>query len=397
MRRHCALSAAAAFAVLAAGCGDSVATGAGPAAPAAPEAPACTLVEDGWGPAGTTPIRVEKVATGLEVAWAMAFLPDGDALVTERPGRIRLLRGGVLEAAPVAIVPVVAEGEGGLLGIAADPRFAENRRFYTYHTADDGGRSVNRVTRWVLAEDRGSARVDRVILDGIPAAGVHDGGRIRFGPDGLLYVGTGDAQEPSRAQDLGSLAGKLLRVTTEGAPGDGNPFPGSPVFLLGIRNTQAFDFLHAGTLVVGDHGPSGDTGRSGHDEVNVARAGDNLGWPDVYSCDTASGITSPAIVWSRAAPPGGGSVYRGDAVPAWKGSFLAGILGARHLHRILLGEDGRVREHEVYLQGDPPAGLGRVRDVQQGPDGAVWVTTSNCDGRGTCPPEKDVVARVVAR
>ncbi|WP_242355453.1 sorbosone dehydrogenase family protein [Anaeromyxobacter sp. SG64] len=391
MHRPGALAAACLLAALSARCGGSAASGDGAAAPG------CTLVEDGWGPAGTVPIRVERVATGLEVPWAIAFLPGGDALVTERPGRIRLLRGGALEAEPVATVPVVAEGEGGLLGIAADPGFAENRRFYTYHTADEDGRRVNRVTRWLLAEDRRSARVERVILDGIPAAVVHDGGRLRFGPDGQLYVGTGDAREPARAQDRGSLGGKLLRVTTEGAPADGNPFPGSPVFLLGIRNTQAFDFLDARTLVVGDHGPSGDTGRSGHDEVDVARAGANLGWPDVYSCDTGEGVTTPAIVWSRAAPPGGGSVYRGEAVPAWKGSFLVGILGARHLHRIVLREDGRVQAHEVYLQGEPPEGLGRVRDVQQGPDGAVWVTTSNCDGRGTCPPEKDVVARIVAR
>jgi glucose/arabinose dehydrogenase len=359
-------------------------------------APNCLLVEDGWGPAGTTAIRVERVADGLEVPWAIAFLPGGDALVTERPGRIRLLRGGALEPAPVATVPVVAEGESGLLGIAADPGFVENRRFYTYATVEAEGRTVNQISRWVLADDRRSAQMDRVIVDGIPAATTHDGGRIRFGPDGLLYAGTGDAQESRRSQDRDSLGGKLLRVTADGAPADGNPFPGSAVFMLGIRNSQGFDFLDAQTLVVADHGPSGDTGRTGHDEVNVARAGANLGWPDAYSCEAAEGITSPVLVWSRAAPPSGGSVYRGDAVPAWKGSFLAGVLGARHLHRIVL-EDGRVREHEVYLQGDPPEGLGRVRDVQQGPDGAVWVTTSNCDGRGTCPPEKDVVARIVAR
>jgi glucose/arabinose dehydrogenase len=383
-----ALGVIAVFAVSASSCGGSSVSA---------FAPGCILVEDGFGPAGTAPIRVERVATGLEVPWAIAFLPGGDALVTERPGRIRLLRGGVLEAAPVATVPVVDEGEGGLLGIAADPAFAENRRFYTYATVSADGGTVNRVTRWVLAEDRRSAREDRVILDGIPAGTTHDGGRIRFGPDGFLYVGAGDGRESRRAQDRGSLGGKLLRITTDGVPPDGNPFPGSAVFLLGVRNTQAFDFLDAQTLVVADHGPSGDTGRSGHDEVNVARAGANLGWPDAYACEAAQGVTSPVLVWRRAAPPGGGSLYRGDAVPAWKGSFLVGILGARHLHRIAFADDGSVREHEVYLAGDPPEGLGRVRDVQQGPDGAVWATTSNCDGRGSCPPEKDMIVRIVAR
>jgi len=386
MRLPSTSAAVALLSIAAAGCGSSVSA----------VAPGCILVEDGWGPAGTTAIRVERVAAGLEVPWAIAFLPGGDALVTERPGRIRLLRGGVLEAAPVATVPVVAEGEGGLLGIAADPGFAENHRFYTYATVEAGGRTVNQISRWVLADDRRSASMDRVIVDGIPAGSTHDGGRIRFGPDGLLYAGAGDGRESRRAQDHGSLGGKLLRVTTDGAPADGNPFPGSAVFMLGVRNTQGFDFLDAQTLVVADHGPSGDTGRSGHDEVNVARAGANLGWPDAYSCEAAQGVTSPVLVWSRAAPPGGGSLYRGDAVPAWKGSFLVGTLGARHLHRIALGEDGRVREHEVYLEGDPPGGLGRLRDVQQGPDGAVWVTTSNCDGRGNCPPEKDEIVRIVA-
>jgi glucose/arabinose dehydrogenase len=364
---------------------------------AAPAATGCMLVEEGYGPAGQVPIRAERVASGLEVPWGIAFLPGGDALVTERPGRIRLLRGGRLEAAPVATVAIADGGEGGLLGVAADPRFAENRRFYTYATVEKDGRPVNRLVRWVLAEDRRSAREDRILVDGIPAARVHDGGRIRFGPDGMLYVGTGDAAEPASAQDLASPSGKILRVTTDGAvPGD-NPFPGSPVFLLGIRNTQAFDWLDPRTLVVGDHGPSGEMGRSGHDELTIARAGANLGWPDAWRCDAKAGVTSPLLVFSDAMPPGGGSFYRGDAVPAWNGSFLVGTLGSRHLHRVTLAPDGQLLSHETYLAGDPPAGLGRVRDVVEGPDGALWVTTSNCDGRGTCPPEKDVVVRIVAR
>ena len=365
------------------------------AGPAPMRAAGCTLVESGWGPVGAVPIRVERVASGLEVPWGIAFLPGGDALVTERPGRVRLLRAGALEAAPVATIAIALGGEGGLLGIAADPDFARNRRFYLYATVDGGGGPVNRVTRWVLAGDARSAREDQVILDGIAAERYHDGGRIRFGPDGWLYVGTGDAGQPSRSQDPRSPNGKILRITTDGAPAPGNPFPGSPVFVLGVRNVEAFDWRDDGSLVVADHGPSGETGRRGHDEVSVARPGANLGWPEIYACEARAGVVSPVLSTAQAMPPGGGTIYRGDAVPAWRGSFLVGTLGSRHLHRVVLGSDGALVSHEVYLQGDPPAGLGRVRDVVQGPDGALWVTTSNCDGRGTCPPEKDVIVRIV--
>jgi glucose/arabinose dehydrogenase len=340
-------------------------------------------------------IRVERVASGLEVPWGIAFLPGGDALVTERPGRVRLLRGGKLEEAPVAAVEIAGRGEGGLLGVAVDPAFATNRRFYLYATVDQGGRPVNQVTRWILADDARSARRDRVILDGIAAERYHDGGRIRFGPDGYLYVGTGDAGEPKRSQDPRSPNGKILRITTDGEPAPGNPFPGSAVYVLGLRNVEAFDWRDDGSLVVADHGPSGELGRRGHDEVSVARAGANLGWPAVYGCEERAGMVSPVLSFREATPPGGGAIYRGDAIPGWKGSFVVGTLGARHVHRVVLDRDGKLDAHEVYLEGDPPAGLGRVREVVQGPDGALWLTTSNCDGRGTCPPEKDVVVRVV--
>lgn len=366
------------------------------AAPARrPPAPGCLKVEDGFGPAGAVPIRVERVAAGLEVPWGLAFLPGGDVLVTERPGRVRLVRGGRLEPAPVATVEIAPGGEGGLLGIAADPRFAENRRFYLYATVQAGGRTVNQVSRWTLAADGRSAARERVILDGVAAARYHDGGRLRFGPDGLLYVGTGDAGEPDRARDPASPNGKLLRITSDGAPAPGNPSPASPVLLSGLRNPEAFDWLDARTLVVADHGPSGELSRTGQDEVTVARAGDDLGWPAVSGCDAEPGTVAPLLTFREAAPPGGGSVYRGSAVPQWKGSFLFGTLRSRHLHRVVLDGEGRLGAHETYLMGDPPGGLGRIREVVEGPDGALWLTTSNCDGRGTCPPEKDAVVRVV--
>ena len=192
----------------------------------APTDPSCILVDNDWGPDGSVPFTVEVVAEGLEVPWGIAFLPGGDALVTERPGRVRLLRGGVLQPQPVANVRIASSSEGGLLGIAAHPAFATNRQFYVYVTTDAAGHTENRVERWTLSEDHASATFERVILDGIPSAQFHDGGRLRFGPDGMLYVGTGDAREPDHAQDPKSPSGKLLRLTPDGEVPADNPPPG---------------------------------------------------------------------------------------------------------------------------------------------------------------------------
>lgn len=354
---------------------------------AGPTSSNCTLVSDGYGPAGSVPIAVETVVSGLEVPWGIAFLPSGDMLVTERPGRIRLVQNGAITRT-LATVPIAPGGEGGLLGVALAPDFAESRAFFIYFTAQDG----NRVERWTLAADETSASRERVLLEGIPSAKYHDGGRLRIGPDGMLYIGTGDAREPELSQDRSSLAGKILRLAPDGSvPGD-NPFAGSPVYLSGIRNTQGFDWRDDGTLLVTDHGPSGELGRSAHDEVTVANAGDNLGWPTVYRCEHREGMVAPLITFANAVPPGGAAVYRGDGVPAWRGSLLVGSLGAKHLHRVMLTDDGKLKGHEVYLENRH----GRLRDVIMGPDGHLYVTTSNCDGRGDCGPDKDHILRITA-
>lgn len=357
---------------------------------------ACLLVEEGYGPPGSVEVRVEIVARGLEVPWALAFLPNGDILVTERPGRVRLVRDGQLAEQPVAQIEVAAAGEGGLLGLALHPNFAATRSFYVYYTADAPNGAVNRVERWVLSQDGRSAMADRVILEGIPAAAVHDGGRLRFGPDGMLYIGTGDAREASLAQDVGSLAGKILRVTPEGTVPDGNPWQGNPAFVAGVRNSQGFDWRDDGSLVIVDHGPSGEQGRRGHDEISVASAGANLGWPLVVGCEARAGLVAPAITWTEAVPPAGAAFYTGDAIPQWRGDLIVGTLGSRHLHRVsFAAEDAaRVDLHDVYLLGDEPEGFGRLRSVDMGRDGALYVTTSNCDGRGSCPEDGDKILRL---
>lgn len=355
------------------------------------EAPPCRLIEEGFGPEGTVEIRAETVVSGLEVPWGLAFLPGGDLLVSERAGRLRLVRDGALVPEPVATVETASTSEGGLLGLALHPAFAQNRLVYLYVTAAGAGGATNRVERWRLAEDGASAERVDVVVDGVAASRYHNGGRLRFGPDGMLYVGTGDAREPDLSQDAQSPNGALLRLTPDGeVPGD-NPTPGSPVFLSGIRNTQGWDWPtdDAAVLWVTDHGPTGELGRRGHDEVSVARAGDNLGWPTIYGCEDEAGLVTPALTWEEAAPPGGAAVYTGSAIPEWRGDLIVGTLGSEHLHWVEI-EGGRVARHGGYLAGEH----GRLREVTMGPDGELYVTTSNCDGRGDCPAGGDRVLRV---
>ncbi|HVK64660.1 MAG TPA: PQQ-dependent sugar dehydrogenase [Polyangium sp.] len=356
----------------------------------------CSLVPGGnAGPAGGAALKAETVADGLEVPWGIAFLPNGDMLVTERPGRVRLVHQGGLTP-PILVLPVVQEGEGGLLGVAVDPKFTENRYFYIYVTVRGPEGPENQIERYRLADDSASATRDKVLIAGIPAGRFHNGGRLRFGPDGMLYAGTGDAQHADLARDPRSLAGKLLRMTRDGeVPGD-NPFRKSLVYLSGVRNVQAFVFAPGGDVIVADHGPSGEMGREGHDEITRARAGDDLGWPTYYGCEVALGVTAPSLVFEQATPPGGAVLYQGDAIREWRGSLLVATLGSQHLHRVTFDRDDpkRVEHHEVYFQGEGPTGLGRLRDVVTGPEGALYVTTSNCDGRGDCPRDKDKIYRI---
>lgn len=353
---------------------------------------ACTLVENGFGSQGQVKLRVEEVVTGLEVPWAIAFLPNQDMLVTERPGRVRLVRNGQLIPQPVATINVTESGEDGLLGIATHPNFAKNRFFYIYYTADKNGSQVNRVERWRLSPNGLTASPDQVIVDNIPVAQFHNGGRIRFGPDGMLYIGTGDAREPQISQDVNSLAGKILRVTPDGQVPPDNPFANNPVYITGIRNTQGFDWLDKSTLWVTDHGPSGDFGRRGHDELSLAKAGDNLGWPTIYRCESQKGMVTPSIVWREALPPGGAVIYTGNSLPEWKGSLIIATLRSQHLQRVVFNPQSpqKIERHEVYLQGQ----YGRLREAVMGTDGELYVTTSNCDGRGNCPPQRDKILRI---
>jgi len=356
----------------------------------------CELVATpDFGPQGHSALKAEVVVGGLEVPWGIAFLPNGDMLVTERPGQIRMVKDGALTP-PIAVLPVIEEGESGLLGIAVDPEFDKNRLFYVYATVYGSTGAEAHVERWRLALDGASAARDKVLLAGIPASRYHTGGRIHFGPDGMLYVSTGDAEQPDLAQDPLSLAGKILRMNRDGTVPEDNPRRGSYVYMRGVRNVQGFAWPGDGTLFVADHGPSGEQGRTGHDEITRAKPGADLGWPGAVGCESLARSTAPSIAWERSAPPGGAAIYTGDEMSEWKGSLLVAMLGAKHLHRVVFDprDSRKIERHEVYFEGDPPTGLGRLREVVMGPDGALYVTTSNCDGRGVCPQDRDRIMRI---
>lgn len=363
------------------------------AAPPRPETSAtpCRYVAKDFGPPGTAPLQVEKIATGLVVPWGLAFLPNKDLLVTERDGRVRLIQKGKLLPKPIATLDVDQRSEAGLLGLALHPQFPKEPWVYFYYTAKNAkGDPINRVQRYQLNADGTQATPERVLIDNIPAAQYHSGGRLRFGPDGNLYIGTGDSRVPDLSQQVDSLAGKILRITPDGKFPRDNPWRDTAVYIVGVRNVQGFDWLDKKTMIISDHGPSGELRRTGGDELSLAKIGENLGWPEIWGCQTGPGMVTPLIAWKDAAPPGGLAYLQGSA---W-----VGTLGSRHLQRVVMSKDSQGRMHvsanETYLLGDPPEGYGRLREVIVGPDQQLYVTTSNCDDRGTCGSEKDMVLRI---
>jgi aldose sugar dehydrogenase len=332
----------------------------------------------------------EVLATGLEIPWGVAFLPDGRILVTERPGRVRLVEDGELRAEPVAqISGVVHEGEGGLLGIAVHPEFDENRFAYVYYTAADG----NRISRYTVGED-GALADEQVILGRLPSAGIHNGGAIAFGPDGLLYATVGDAGEPALAADPNSPAGAILRITPDGGVPDDNPHGDSPVWSTGHRNSQGLAWDDEGRLYAAEHGPTGEFGLCCKDEVNLVEAGEFYGWPNRAGLeDTGQSADAPGPPVDPVAASGPDDTWApgGIALHPASSTVLLTNLAGRQLLRIDLaaGEPREVASIETALEG-----FGRLREIVRGPDDCYYVTTSNRDGRGTPEDADDRLLRL---
>lgn len=328
--------------------------------------------------------RVETVATGLQIPWALAFAPDARLFVTERPGRVRIYGpGATAPELALTLDDVFAQGEAGALGLTLDPEFASNRHVYLYYSAQAGAGPVNRVVRYREAGGRLGERA--VLLDGIPANAIHDGGRLRFGPDGLLYVTAGDAANTSLAQDVASLAGKILRVARDGTTPRENPFS-SPVWSYGHRNPQGLDWHPNGSLWAAEHG------NAGNDEVNVIEAGANYGWPRIEGAQTMPGMRTPLVSYSPAIAPSGAAFYRGGRFPAFVDNLFVAALRGAHLLRLRVDAAApRVVSQERLLADR----YGRIRDVAVGPDGYIYFCTSNRDGRGSPDPADDRIARLV--
>jgi glucose/arabinose dehydrogenase len=336
-----------------------------------------------------TRVAVEVVATNLQIPWAMAFAPDGRMFFTERPGRVRVFERGQVVADPALVLDDVdAAGEGGLLGIALHPDFAGNRFVYLAYTARTGGVREIRVVRYREAGNTlGEAAV---LLDRVPAADIHDGARVRFGPDRRLYVTIGDVAVPSLAQDLGSPNGKILRLDDDGSVPADNPFPGSPIYSYGHRNPQGIDWQPGtGDLWGSEHG------QTGNDEINRLLPGRNYGWPVIEGGAQRAGMETPVVFFSPSIAPSGASFYPASgAIAGFRGNLLVGALAGQHLLRVRFdpGDPARVVATERLLAGR----FGRIRDVVAGPDGSVYLCTSNRDGRNTPVATDDRLIRLSA-
>ena len=321
------------------------------------EPPASPMPHDGTNDSGYRPLGdANVVVSDLEAPWSVTFLEDAP-LISERDS------GRILEILPdcgtrtVGEQPdVLAGGEGGLLGLTVGP----TGDLYSYATTDNG----NRVTRWTVTGERGSLILggSEGILDELPSAGVHNGGRIRFGPDDMLYVAVGDAGERGEAQDLNSMAGKILRLMPDGTVPDDNPHEGSPVFSLGHRNVQGIDWAEDGTMFATEFGANT------WDELNVIEPGANYGWPEVEGAAERDEIVDPVQQWetSEASPSGMSRV--GDTL------YIANLRG-RVLRAVPVNSPDTSTD---YFQD----AYGRLRDAVPGPNGTLWLLTNNTDGRG---------------
>jgi glucose/arabinose dehydrogenase len=319
-------------------------------------------------------LKLEVFVNNLQVPWGMAFFPNGDLLFCERDGEINFKTKG--EEHHLIMFRAVQPSEGGLLGIAIDPDFESNHYVFIYETVV----GYNQVVR--LKFENGLLSQDAIILTGIPAANNHDGGALRFGPDGFLYLGTGDATNPYFAQDTSSLAGKILRLDRNGNAAPGNPF-NSRIWSYGHRNVQGFDWNNNGKMFATEHGPTIEFGWCCHDEINLIEPGKNYGWPIAIG-GTESDSLTPAIYHTgfETLAPSGCTFIKGTEWGAWEGDLILGALKGQRLVRFDISMDGTMA---VNRQDTLTGTFQRLRNIVQAPDGSILFSSSNV-GTASPPP-----------
>ena len=339
---------------------------------------------------GQVGYKVEEVVRGLYVPWSITFTSDDRVLVNERNGNIRVIEGGKLLEAPLFTFEDVSEqSEAGLMGLTIDPNYEDNKYLYVCYTYTADGGLRDKIVR--LVDEGDLARIDKTLLDDFPAAEVHAGCRIKFGPDGKLYVTTGDARDRQLAQDLDSLAGKILRMNSDGSVPADNPFEDSYVYSYGHRNPQGLSWNgETRQMFETEHGPSGFDGPGGGDEVNIIMPGKNYGWPEVSHEESAEGMESPKWVFTPAVAPASALVYSGRLFPQFEGNLFFGGLVGTGLYRVTFDGTEAVSAEKVV-----EVDFGRIRDVVESPNGEIWFSTSNRDGRGQVRNGDDKIYRLI--
>lgn len=349
-------------------------------------------------------ISVTPYATGLKVVWSLDFAPDGRLFIAEREGRIRVVSAdGQLDPTPWhTFEGMEVRLEDGLLGLALHPDFETQPWVYAFYTVQKDDTYVNRVSRF--REVNGRAGEEQVLIDDIPSFRIHNGGRLRFGPDGMLYVTVGEITQSMRAQDVNDLPGKILRVTPEGEIPADNPFPGSPVWAYGMRNTHGLAFRPSdGALFAADNGPTGEWGQlriRALDEVSIIQKGGNHGWPVAVGAPGDPRYVDPILAWIPSNPPGDLIFYDGDLMPELKGDLFFSGLRTQALLRIRFqdpADPNKVTAVERWFTGPEPrtdSVYGRLRGMAVGPDGALYVGTGNHDGRSALREGDDRVLRI---
>lgn len=316
------------------------------------------------------------VASNLKVPWEVAFLPTGEILVTERAGR--LLKIDKDTKTIKTIEEVRHQGEGGLLGMALHPNFKNNNFIYLYYTTTINNQVSNTVERYILKNDILTDK--KVLINNIKGSNNHDGGRMAFGPDGYLYIATGDAEDSSLAQDKISLNGKILRVDADGNIPADNPF-GNEVYSLGHRNPQGLSWDNSKNLWISEHGPSGL--QTGNDEINLITKGGNYGWPTIKGTQTATGLITPVLESGKSDTwaPSGMAFYDGSL-------YFSGLRGSA-LYKAKIKSSNQLELTTHFKQQ-----YGRIRAVILGPDNFLYITTSNTDGRGKPKTGDDKIIKI---